>query len=464
VSVIRFGAIASIVVVAVGMLVAGAISGSLLLIYLAIGVAALALLLLIIGVLVWRDEVFGESAVSDQVVPATRELSPAGAKEQASVAEQELPAGLGTRGRFAVPRTADGLTGESLAAESLAAESLPAASAPAGARPVETTPAESLAAGSLAAGSLAAESSSAGSLAAESRPATARPTPVASVVGASALDTGSGRGRRRRGSADRDEDAVPAPPAAPPPAEPDAGREAPVRPRDAAAAAMDESADEPRNHWPTGQGRLISRSPWDVEAVRPPSEPAEPDEREAPAAPDARISDAVISGAVISGGQGSVGERPGAEPPVVEEPAAETPETPEPEPEATRADGPPSVDELLRRAAAQAAAPARAFEPAEPVAVSATTAAEGGGPDTAGPDEAGADRADSEGADSDGAGADETDEGTGTMVSVVPGIARYHRADCLLIRFLGAEDLEVMTLPAAQASDCVPCKACRPES
>jgi hypothetical protein len=103
------------------------------------------------------------------------------------------------------------------------------------------------------------------------------------------------------------------------------------------------------------------------------------------------------------------------------------------------------------------------------VAVSATTAAEGGGPDTAGPDtagpdEAGADRADSEGADSDGAGADETDEGTGTMVSVVPGIARYHRADCLLIRFLGAEDLEVMTLPAAQASDCVPCKACRPES
>src|ERR1700722_13456023 len=201
------------------MLVAGAISGSLLLVYLAIGVAALALLLLIVGVLVWRDEVFGESAVSDQVVPATRELSPAGAKEQAPVAEQELPAGLGTRGRFAVPRTADGLSGESLAAESLAAESLAAESVPvaaaAGARSAESPPAESLSADALSADALSAEA-----LSAETRPATARPTPVASVVGASALDTGSGRGRRRRRRADRGEDAVPGSPAAPPPTEP----------------------------------------------------------------------------------------------------------------------------------------------------------------------------------------------------------------------------------------------------
>ena len=49
------------------------------------------------------------------------------------------------------------------------------------------------------------------------------------------------------------------------------------------------------------------------------------------------------------------------------------------------------------------------------------------------------------------------------MVSIVPGIARYHTADCILIRFLSAEDLETMTQSAAVASGCVPCRACRPE-
>jgi hypothetical protein len=48
-------------------------------------------------------------------------------------------------------------------------------------------------------------------------------------------------------------------------------------------------------------------------------------------------------------------------------------------------------------------------------------------------------------------------------VSVVPGIARYHTADCILIRFLGDEDLETMTRQAAEESGCVPCRACRPD-
>ena len=32
----------------------------------------------------------------------------------------------------------------------------------------------------------------------------------------------------------------------------------------------------------------------------------------------------------------------------------------------------------------------------------------------------------------------------------MPGITRYHRAGCILIRFLGAEDLETMTKQAAE--------------
>ncbi len=53
--------------------------------------------------------------------------------------------------------------------------------------------------------------------------------------------------------------------------------------------------------------------------------------------------------------------------------------------------------------------------------------------------------------------------GPGTEVTIVPGITRYHRGECILIRFLSQEDLETMTLAAAEEAGCVPCKACRPE-
>jgi hypothetical protein len=64
--------------------------------------------------------------------------------------------------------------------------------------------------------------------------------------------------------------------------------------------------------------------------------------------------------------------------------------------------------------------------------------------------------------------ADEAAAGTGAAagdasVIVVPGITRYHRDGCILIRFLGAEDLERMTRTEAEAADCVPCKACQPD-
>ena len=47
---------------------------------------------------------------------------------------------------------------------------------------------------------------------------------------------------------------------------------------------------------------------------------------------------------------------------------------------------------------------------------------------------------------------------------MVPGITRYHRDDCILIRFLSDDDLERMTREAAVAADCVPCKACQPDT
>jgi hypothetical protein len=56
-----------------------------------------------------------------------------------------------------------------------------------------------------------------------------------------------------------------------------------------------------------------------------------------------------------------------------------------------------------------------------------------------------------------------SEEQPSSDVTVVPGITRYHRGDCILIRFLGEEDLERMTRAAAVAADCVPCKACQPD-
>ena len=48
-------------------------------------------------------------------------------------------------------------------------------------------------------------------------------------------------------------------------------------------------------------------------------------------------------------------------------------------------------------------------------------------------------------------------------VTVVPGVSRYHRSECILIRFLGPDDLEIMTKQAAESDGCVPCRACQPD-
>ena len=48
-------------------------------------------------------------------------------------------------------------------------------------------------------------------------------------------------------------------------------------------------------------------------------------------------------------------------------------------------------------------------------------------------------------------------------VTIVPGVARYHRRGCILIRFLSDGDLENMTRREAEATGLVPCKACQPD-
>ena len=49
------------------------------------------------------------------------------------------------------------------------------------------------------------------------------------------------------------------------------------------------------------------------------------------------------------------------------------------------------------------------------------------------------------------------------QVTVVPGVARYHRSECILIRFLGEGDLEILPKQEAVASGLVACRACQPD-
>jgi hypothetical protein len=48
-------------------------------------------------------------------------------------------------------------------------------------------------------------------------------------------------------------------------------------------------------------------------------------------------------------------------------------------------------------------------------------------------------------------------------VTVVPGVARYHRSECILIRFLGAGDLDIMTRQEAEEAKFAACRACQPD-
>jgi hypothetical protein len=48
-------------------------------------------------------------------------------------------------------------------------------------------------------------------------------------------------------------------------------------------------------------------------------------------------------------------------------------------------------------------------------------------------------------------------------VTVVPGVPRFHRSDCILIRFMGEGDLQRMPVERAREAGCTPCRACQPE-
>jgi hypothetical protein len=64
---------------------------------------------------------------------------------------------------------------------------------------------------------------------------------------------------------------------------------------------------------------------------------------------------------------------------------------------------------------------------------------------------------------------DETDEPNADresdvgLVTVLPGVPRYHERNCILIRFMPKSDVQHLTIPEAEKLGCTPCTACQTE-
>jgi hypothetical protein len=93
-------------------------------------------------------------------------------------------------------------------------------------------------------------------------------------------------------------------------------------------------------------------------------------------------------------------------------------------------------------------------------------AAERGSPEKSGPEKSGPEKSGPEKSGPEKSGPEKsgpTPALDGDAVVIVPGVARYHRTGCILIRFLGGDDLETLTAQAAEAKGCAPCRACEPD-
>jgi hypothetical protein len=55
------------------------------------------------------------------------------------------------------------------------------------------------------------------------------------------------------------------------------------------------------------------------------------------------------------------------------------------------------------------------------------------------------------------------EETSSKQVTVVPGVPRYHEQNCILIRFMADDDMQKMTVSEAAEAGCTPCRACHPD-
>lgn len=486
---IRFGVVLTVVLAAMGLLAGGVLANSLLLVYLAIGAAALAAIMLTVGVLIWREDVFGPSSAA--------QASPA-AKQAAGPSPVLAATGVASPGRSAGGTADDVATiGATAAQDDLVAEPPPRALPP--------------------------RQDWAGRPEPQGYPDW--PAPPQQQEQPDRLQR-SDRPRRQEtpdlaGSSDRPEqpdwakrsdrtERQEQPDSAKPSDGPERGEQADsAKPSDRA----ERSAHlEPRKvaEPAAGQGSAGQERPSRSPSGAWPEPLAEP-------VPGPRRGDEPASGGVRPASRGAAAAdelkpRPAREPAAQSqgEPDADVPAwsffTKAVKPTAARTD----VTQVIRAGAGAEPKAALTAEAAPDAARPPTRTAEDEDRAAAAPDAAGSDTGRAAGRDRDPAGpvkrdapaepepasavAEEAEpddaavadpeaedespadtatgsatrdghpaRGPDTEVTVVPGITRYHRNQCILIRFLGPEDLETMTLQAAEMASYMPCRACRPE-
>ena len=449
---IRFGVVLSVVLIAIGLLVTGVVAGSLLLVVISIGVALLALLVLIGVVISFRHEIFGRTPIG--VTAAGTSLA--------------APAGQGaTQGRPVRPEpvTAAALTGLETASRparvSLAEPAERATSDRPGPPPAEVrdrsrAKQEPGQPGAAPAGPVSPPDVRQKGAAARSK-AQAAPLPQAPKPAEPAAPAAA------RTRADPDESGQREPAAAAERARPDSTTAGPAGSRSATAANR-EGADRGRLATQHGAGRLdrpSAEQPGDRDHAEP--HRASRLERESVRAAGARSAaaeTAIPAGAPAVAARDSAAASAGAaakpaEPTASAAASGRTPGKPDPAeaPPLPTAEAPPlptaepaRSDEQRdqEEAGSERTRQAEAAEAPAPVAAVASEPAI-------------ASTADDTPAGESAAGDD------AMQVSVVPGITRYHRSDCQLIRFLSADDLDMMTKQAATENGCVPCKACKPD-
>jgi hypothetical protein len=531
---IRFGVIVSVVVAAVALLIVGAVAGDLKLVYGSIGLAALALLLLIIGVAVWRDQVFaGSDHDRERGLAGAGAIGQAGRLAGGPVTAQDwqdrlasapggpgASAGSGPGGdtrELAVPVGAvperDGSADRYPRADTgRPSEQLQRPADPVGGPGREAAHRERYGREPLAAERPAREE---GAERPAREEAAERPAREQAAADRPGQQTPSAERPARDPVAVRRTDRVELYPTMTGPE-----RFEPADDPTRLAHRLDSLADIGRQHGPDAGGSARSQASRPG-AARPParagsdplagpgadrrsageplsgppsqsvpgSRPAGPDLASAGRA-DTPVPAAAVPSAAASAAPVSAATVPASTAPAIADPVG--PEPPSARAATLRPDGP---DEPAQAGPGRAAAGrartdgatagsvdtvsadepggARAgAAPAGPTAAhtattAADTAATAAGTATAAADTA----ATAAGAATAAAAAATAGEGSDTapavspddVVSVVPGIARYHKADCILIRFLSEEDLELTSRREAEAAGSAPCRACRPD-
>lgn len=170
--------------------------------------------------------------------------------------------------------------------------------------------------------------------------------------------------------------------------------------------------------------------------------PAEPAESGAAAKPAAPAEPVDVAEAGSAGQPATAGKRAGDSKPAT----SGAPDSAATQVGATQVTAPPKVD------------PAKA-EPAQADAARTGPATAGAAKAGTGQREAGQDTA----SDSPEKPAKPAKPAGPAQVTVVPGVARYHRGECILIRFLGEDDLEIMPKQQAVAAGLTACRACQPD-